>query len=103
LRQFDVFQNPNERSRRIAPLIVVVQSHLLEELPTVLVAPLLHASERPAYSKVSCAISLGGADYTLSLAELVALDARALAIPVANLVEHEDTIRRALDRVFTGF
>jgi hypothetical protein len=58
LRQFDVFENPNVRSRAIAPLIVILQSHLLADLPTIVVAPLLRAADRPLYTRVSVEISL---------------------------------------------
>jgi hypothetical protein len=41
--------------------------------------------------------------YTLSLAELAVMDAKPLSVRVGSIAEHEDDIRRALDRLFTGF
>ena len=103
MRQFDVFANPSERSRRIAPLVVVLQSHLLDDIATVVVAPLLRAAERPAFTQVGMAVAFNGEDYTLSLAELSAVDARRLSRSLGSLQEIEYDIRRALDRLFTGF
>jgi hypothetical protein len=48
-------------------------------------------------------VSFNGEDYTLSVAELSATDARRLSRPLGSLQEFEYEIRRALDRVFTGF
>ena len=79
MRQFEVFENPSVRSRAIAPLVVVLQSHLLDDLPTAVVAPLLRAAERPAFTQVGLMVTFDGTDYTLSVAELAATDARPLA------------------------
>jgi toxin CcdB len=103
VRQFDVFANPSEASRRIAPLVVVVQSHLLDNLPTVVIAPSLRPVERPAFTYVGMPVAFDGQDYTLSVAELSAIDVRRLARPLGSLQEFEYEIRRALDRLFTGF
>lgn len=103
MRQFDVYEAPTEASRRIAPYVVVVQSHFLDDLPTVLIAPLLRLQERPAYGEVSVAIDFSGEEFLLSLAELVAVDRAALRRRQGDVREHEDAIRRALERVFTGF
>jgi mRNA-degrading endonuclease toxin of MazEF toxin-antitoxin module len=103
VRQFDVFENPSVRSRAIAPLVVVLQSHLLDDLPTVVVAPLLRTAERPPFTQVGLTVAFDGTDYTLSVAELAATDARPLSRPVGTLADYEDAIRRALDRVFTDF
>jgi toxin CcdB len=103
VRQFDVLPNPSERSRRIAPLVVIVQSHLLDNLPTVIVAPLLRSAERPAFTQVGLSVTFNGEDYTCSLAELSATDVHRLSRPLGSLRDYEYEIRRALDRLFTGF
>jgi toxin CcdB len=103
VRQFDVFPNPSELSRQIAPLVVVVQSHLLTGLPTVVVAPLLRPLERPAFTQVGLPVIFGGEDYTLSVAELSATDVRRLSRSLGSLRDYEYDIRRALDRLLTGF
>lgn len=103
MRQFDVYEAPTEASRRLAPFVVVVQSHFLEGIPTVVIAPLLRAAERPAYSDVSVPLRFLDQDLVLSLAELVTANRTALRRRLGDLWEHEDAIRRALERVFTGF
>lgn len=103
MRQFDVYEAPTDALRRIAPYVVVVQSHYIDELPTVLIAPLLRPSERPVYRGVSLPIVLAQGAFLLSLAELATVNRTLLRRRVGDLRDHEDAIRRALDRVFTGF
>jgi toxin CcdB len=87
----------------MAPFVVALQSHLLEAAPTTPVAPLLVDDGVSAYSGASVRLSYAGERYILSVPEMAAADANLLRDPVGTLAEHEDAIRRALDRVFTGF
>ncbi len=103
MRQFELYQNPSERSRPVAPFVVVLQSHLLDAMPTVIVAPLIVDDGRSAYVEASVRIEWEGATYLMSVGELVAIDARSLSRSLGFLGEHEDAIRRALERLFTGF
>ena len=103
MRQFDVYETPGPNSAQIAPYVLVIQSHFLEGLPTVIVAPLLRRHERPEYDQLSVPLEFAGEALVLSLAELVVVHKRTLQRRRGDLREHEDTIRRALDRVFTGF
>jgi toxin CcdB len=101
--QFEIYQNPSERSRPVAPYVVVLQSHLLASMPTAIVAPLLVDDGRTAYTETSVSLTFDGANYVLSAAELVAIDTRHLQKPLGDLRDYEDLVRRALDRIFTGF
>jgi toxin CcdB len=103
MRQFDLFTNPSPRSRAVAPFVVLLQSHLLAAMPTAVVAPLLLDDGRSAYTETSVIVLFEGVQYVASIAELAAIDARRLQQPVGSLRDHEDALRRALDRVFTGF
>ena len=103
MRQFDVYRNPSERSRAYAPYVVVLQSHLLEAMPTIVVAPMLLAENRKPYTRVSALVSFLGDQHIVSTAELVATDAKRLATLCGDLCDQEDEIRRALERLFTGF
>ena len=103
MRQFDVFENPSQRSRPIAPYVVAPQSHLLVGIPTILVAPLIRDDGRSNYSAISIVAPLRGGSFIVQISELSALDPALLRRPVGDLRGHEDAIRRALDRLFTGF
>ncbi|CAN5173243.1 hypothetical protein BH11PSE2_BH11PSE2_16300 [soil metagenome] len=87
MRQFDVCSNPSERSRAYAPFVIVLQSHLLDAMPTVIVAPMIHA-DRAAYTKVAAQVTFDGVAYSISVAELAVIERRKLAT-VGNLFDAE--------------
>lgn len=100
-RQFDVFATPS--GGRGAPMLVVLQSHLLSGLETVLVAPLIDRQELSDDHEVFIAISVEGSEYVLNLAQIASLAEKRLGRRLQSVAEHEDAIRRGLDRLFTGF
>jgi toxin CcdB len=103
LRQFDVFQNPSIRWRPVAPFVVVLQSHLLNAAPTAVVAPLLIDDGRSAFPEASVVLTFQGDSYILSVPEMAGVDLGYLRDVRGSVAEHEYEIRRALDRLFTGF
>ena len=103
IRQFDVIDNPSVRSRSIAPYLVVVQSQFYDETPTILVAPLLNMPMQAVLTRVSLRVEFEGESFVLLLSEIGAIDRRPPTRPSGSLVRYEDDIRRALDRLFTGF
>lgn len=102
MRQFDVLVNPARGEHTWAPYMVVLQSHYLESLETTVVAPLVDDAERPV-TAVDIQVAFNGRNLVLAVGELrgsaLASDRRA----IGSLVEHEDHIRRAIDRLFSGF
>jgi len=102
-RQFSVFENPSPRSRIAAPFVVVMQSHFLEAMHTTLVAPLIREPMSGDFTRVSVLVRLGDEMLHLSLAEMAPIRQSQLRHRVGDIRAHEDDIRRALDRLFTGF
>jgi toxin CcdB len=103
LRQFDVLPNPSEWSRKTSPYIVVLQSHHLDALPTIVVCPLVRCEARSTYAELSVVVELLGERYEVLVAELAAIGERRWPKPVGTLRDYEDPLRRALERLFTGF
>lgn len=103
IRQFDVFTNPGSSTRSAAPYIVVLQSHLFEALSTVVVAPLMRIAPPSNESKVLLEVEFGGEPLVLNAALLANIEHRMLGRSHGTLSAYEDDIRRALDRLFTGF
>jgi toxin CcdB len=99
LRQFDAVPNPSKSSAQIAPYLVVLQSHLLDGLDSVIVAPAVRDAAR-LLTVFEIAVEIAG---DLAIPELFAIERATLPRPTASLAAHEDEIRRALDRLFTGF
>ena len=87
----------------MAPYVVILQSHLLDAMPTAVVAPLLPAEGRKPYAEISAAVDFEGMQYLVSVGELAPIETKRLRRPKGDLLDFEDDIRRALDRLFTGF
>jgi toxin CcdB len=102
VRQFEVFDNPSEASRQFAPYVAILQSHYLDVIDTVVVAPLIRDAEL-ALSPFDVAVDVLGETLILAIAELGSIEKRRLAKSKANVALREPEIRRALDRLFTGF
>jgi hypothetical protein len=103
IRQFDVFANPSLHSRDDAPYVMVLQSHHAGDLPTVVVAPLYRIETFDLLTKLCVEVRCDDLDLIASIPELAAIGAAMLHRKVANLAAYEDDIRRAVDRLFTGF
>lgn len=103
IRQFEIVENPSTRSRAIAPYVVLLQSHLYDEGLTAIVAPLLRMEAAAILTRVSLPVMVDGQPPILMLSEMAAVERRALTRPLGSLADREDDIRRALDRLFTGF
>jgi hypothetical protein len=102
LRQFDVIENPSARSRAHAPYFVVLQSHYLEPLDSVIVAPVVRDAIR-ALTVLDVPVEIDGEALLLTVGELFAIERELLKVVRASLSDQEDAIRRAIGRAFTGF
>jgi toxin CcdB len=99
MRQFDVVPNPSNSSRSYAPYVLVLQSHYVE-LDTTVVAPIAR-DKTP--SDLEVAVEIRGESLVVALTELAAVRTASLRGTVSSLRDFEDEIRRALERLFTGF
>lgn len=86
----------------IAPYLVMLSSHLLKEVSVLVVAPLLRDRSRPVEG-LEISVRFDDQPLILSLTDLFSLEAHELRKPVGDLAVEEDAIRRALERLFTGF
>lgn len=80
-----------------------MSSHFLDGIPTVLVAPMIRVTPGDQFTRVSVGVAFQSEDLMLSLPEMAPLPRKTLGPILGDLREYEDDIRRALDRVFTGF
>lgn len=99
MRQYDVYVAPGAAAR-ITPYVVVLTSHYMQ-LRAVLVAPMLPAPS--AVENAEVMVRYEGEDFALSLLDMAAVEPRVLKDRVGTLSDQEDVIRRAVDRLFTGF
>ena len=102
MRQFDLIPNPSERSRAYAPYFVVLQSHHLEVLDSVVVEPVLRDAARQMTS-LDIAIEVRGETMVVALGEIFALERNLVRSSTGSISEHEDAMRRGLERLLGGF
>jgi toxin CcdB len=85
-------------------LLLDVQSHWLDALPSRVVVPLLPPGpELPAIRDLNPVFDVAGTRLALMTHYLTAIPRRELGRPVGNLAAERDAITRALDLLFTGF
>ncbi len=102
VRQFGVYENPSASGRRFAPYLVVLSSHLLADFDDVVVAPLVNDA-KGTVSELEIDVSVQDQELVLVISELSTIASRTLRRRIGTLLDHEFDIRRALDRLFTGF
>lgn len=102
MRQFDVYPNPSSAARAFAPFVVVLQSHHLRGVDTVVVAPLVNDAQ-PELTALDVPVEFNGVELAAAIAEIGSVERSALRRRAGDLAAYEDAIRRALDRLFTGF
>ncbi len=103
MHQFDVHRNPNPDSASWAPYLLILQSDLLGDLHTAVVAPLVHEAQFgcPA-TALNPVFDFDEARVVLSIAELAGVSRRQLGEGVGSLAARRDEILAAVDLLFTG-
>jgi toxin CcdB len=104
MAQFDVYDNPNEHTKKKVPFLLDVQADLLNPLATRVVAPLLSASAmgKPV-EHLNPQFQVKRKTVYMSTAELAGVPVRALGEKVGSLKDQRHIIITALDFLFTGF
>lgn len=105
MAQFSVYRNKNPRTKTTFPLLVDVQSDLLEPLNTRVVVPLTKSpvlTRRPV-SHLTPEISFEGDKYLLMTPQLAGINRTELGSLSGSLTEQRQTILAALDFLLTGF
>ena len=101
--QFDVYRNPNPAGRAAAPYVVVLQSDLLDQLPSRWVAPL-----RPSKNILHRVdglmpeVEVDGKKFTVFMYESAAIPAQTLGSRIASLESHRFELIRAVDILISG-
>ena len=103
MAQFDVYRNPNPKTSGEIPYLLDVQSDLLDNLATRVVAPLFLASvfDIPA-TYLNPQFIINQTKVILSTAELAGISTNNLGEKIASLQDQRQEIIAALDFLFTG-
>ena len=102
-RQFDVVANPDADDARYRPYLVVLQSDLVADLRSTVVAPLIARSELQGARQLNPLVSIDGGEYWIAIYELFAIEQRMLGPRIGSVANDQDAVIAALDFLFTGF
>jgi toxin CcdB len=104
MKRFDVYRNEVASSSRRFPYFLVLQSGLLQDLSTTVVAPLGRPSVVGGKLVESLApqLDVGEEKFVMYTPELAAVPASMLRKHVTNLDDQRESIVRALDLLFSG-
>jgi toxin CcdB len=105
MEQFTVYRNKNPRTKAAFPLLVDVQSDLLEDLQTRVVIPLTKAAALTCkpMSHLTPTLTFDGEDYLLMTPQLAGIARNELGTSVGNLAIARQSIIAAVDFLLTGF
>jgi hypothetical protein len=84
-------------------LAVVLQNTILDQLKTVVVAPLLDLGKIPRIKRLHPILTLNGSEFIVAVDLMVAVDRRNIVEIVTSADQLADEIQNALDLVFIGF
>ena len=105
MAQFSVYRNKNPRTKATFPLLLDVQSDLLEPLNTRVVIPLTKSPplvKRPV-SHLTPKVSFEGDEYVLMTPQLAGISRTELGALAGSLAEQRQAIVTAVDFLLTGF
>ena len=102
-KQFDVVANPDPIDAAQRPYLVILQSDLISDLTSTVVAPLVTRENMRGAQRLNPVLPIEGREYWLATHELFAVDQRMLHGRVATVADHRDAIMAALDFLFLGF
>ena len=104
MAQFAVHRNKNPRTKIAFPLLLDVQSDLLEALKTRVVIPLSRASvlARNPLEQLMPILAVEGESYVLVTPQLAGIAHHELGPVIGSLAAQRDTILAAMDFLLTG-
>jgi toxin CcdB len=105
MAQFTVYRNKSARTKTTYPLVLDVQSDLLEDLQTRVVIPLSKSAAltKKSVSQLMPILPFDGETYVLMTPELAGVVRTDLGPVAGSLAERRDTILAAMDFLLTGF
>ena len=102
--QFSVYANRNAKSKARYPLLLDVQSQLLDSLQTRLVVPLAPASQYKgkAMTTLRPSFELDQESYVMLTPQMAGIARTEMGVEVADLSHHRQSIISAIDFLIAG-
>lgn len=103
MKQFDIYRNPDPKTARGRPYVVILQSDFLSIVETVVVAPLASAVRAKPIVRLTPILEVAGVHFALYVHDMAAIPRALLKRKVGSAAVKRDEIVAALDLVFQGF
>ena len=106
MARFDLYANPDDETRRLAPFLLDVQSTHVGILPTRIVIPLRPVQHLAFSGKLPDLLpvfEISGAQCFLDTPGMSAVPLNALGRRVGSLSDQQEAILAALDRIFGAY
>lgn len=104
MAQYDVYTNPVVGARGVVPYVVNLQSDLISQLPSRLVAPLSRVGLKSKLpTNLSPSFLIEGESLAFMPHEAAPMGERSLGKPVTSLAAFSSQLLSALDAVTSGF
>ena len=105
MAQFTIYANNNAQTKQIYPYLLALQSNLLSDLVTCVVAPLALLSQHSqlVITRLTPVISVAGEDYLMQTMQLSAIARKQLGKAVGDASANSHEIVAAVDFLISGF
>jgi toxin CcdB len=105
MAQFTIYANTSAQTKQHYPYLLALQSNLLNDLATCVVAPLAPVSQhaQTAMTRLSPVISVAGEDYLMQTMQLSAIARKQLGKAVGDASANSHEIIAAVDFLISGF
>jgi toxin CcdB len=101
--QFDAYPNPDRTSRAQYPFVICLQSALLADRASQVVAPLVpRGAFAIATNRLAPVVRIDDAEYVVLVTSLETLPAALLSRRIANLSRYRESLLGAVDLLFYG-
>ena len=104
MAQYTIYQNKNSQSKKEFPLLLDIQTNLLDSLQTTVVVPLkkLEANKNKVLTQLTPTFLIDGVDYLMLTPQLAGIQRKELGKAIADVEYARTEILNALDFLLTG-
>jgi toxin CcdB len=104
MAQYTIYQNKNSQNKKEFPLLLDIQTNLLDSLQTTVVIPLkkLEANKDKVLTQLTPIFKIDGTDYLMLTPQLAGIQRKELGKAIADVEYARTDILNALDFLLTG-
>lgn len=104
MAQFSIHQNKNSHSKKEFPLLLDIQTNILDSLQTTVVVPLkkLETNKDKVLTQLTPILAIEGVNYLMLTPQLAGIQRKELGKAITNIESARIEILNALDFLFTG-